>query len=187
MVWLHFSSSMVSCCWLRASTQQVLSSRPSANLGVPSAAAASAWRWAHGCEEMKREGKCDVSTLLRCWILACFESNKCSLFLQFPHELWFITDLMTPHLSRWKYLLASVLRFCDLVCCTFLLQQFIIVTYILAFIWLAVFAFSAIPVFFLFNMEQTCHTVNILSETTASINQHSWICMDARQYGALLV
>ncbi|KAG8008082.1 Myelin proteolipid protein, partial [Nibea albiflora] len=33
---------------------------------------------------------------------------------------------------------------------------FIIVTYILAFIWLAVFAFTAIPVFFLFNMEQTC-------------------------------
>lgn len=65
-------------------------------------------------------------------------------------------------------------------------QQFIIVTYILAFIWLAVFAFSAIPVFFLFNMEQTCHDINILAETTPSINQHGWICMDARQYGALL-
>ncbi|XP_007563175.1 proteolipid protein 1b isoform X1 [Poecilia latipinna] len=62
---------------------------------------------------------------------------------------------------------------------------FIIVTYILAFIWLAVFAFSAIPVFFLFNMEHTCHNINILAETTPSINQHSWICMDARQYGLL--
>uniref|UniRef100_A0A3Q0SD03 Proteolipid protein 1b n=1 Tax=Amphilophus citrinellus TaxID=61819 RepID=A0A3Q0SD03_AMPCI len=62
---------------------------------------------------------------------------------------------------------------------------FIIVTYILAFIWLAVFAFTAIPVFFLFNMEQTCHTINILSETTPIINQHGWICMDARQYGLL--
>ncbi|XP_044079625.1 proteolipid protein 1b isoform X1 [Siniperca chuatsi] len=62
---------------------------------------------------------------------------------------------------------------------------FIIVTYILAFIWLAVFAFTAIPVFFLFNMEQTCHNINILAETTPSINQHGWICMDARQYGLL--
>uniref|UniRef100_A0A8D3B0Y6 Proteolipid protein 1b n=1 Tax=Scophthalmus maximus TaxID=52904 RepID=A0A8D3B0Y6_SCOMX len=57
---------------------------------------------------------------------------------------------------------------------------FIIVTYILAFIWLVVFAFTAIPVFFLFNMEQTCHDINILAETTPSINQHGWICMDAR-------
>uniref|UniRef100_A0A8D3E799 Proteolipid protein 1b n=1 Tax=Scophthalmus maximus TaxID=52904 RepID=A0A8D3E799_SCOMX len=62
---------------------------------------------------------------------------------------------------------------------------FIIVTYILAFIWLVVFAFTAIPVFFLFNMEQTCHDINILAETTPSINQHGWICMDARQYGLL--
>ncbi|XP_063751800.1 proteolipid protein 1b isoform X1 [Eleginops maclovinus] len=62
---------------------------------------------------------------------------------------------------------------------------FIIVTYILAFIWLAVFAFTAIPVFFLFNMEQTCHNINLLAETTPSINQHGWICIDARQYGLL--
>uniref|UniRef100_H2URK8 Proteolipid protein 1b n=1 Tax=Takifugu rubripes TaxID=31033 RepID=H2URK8_TAKRU len=46
-------------------------------------------------------------------------------------------------------------------------------------------ALSAIPVFFLFNMEQTCHNINILAETTPSINQHGWICMDARQYGLL--
>ncbi|KAK7925580.1 hypothetical protein WMY93_007890 [Mugilogobius chulae] len=55
----------------------------------------------------------------------------------------------------------------------------------LAFIWLVVFAFSIIPLFFLFNMEQTCHNINILAETTPSINQHNWICMDARQYGLL--
>lgn len=74
----------------------------------------------------------------------------------------------------------------DLMYCTVLSAQFIIVTYILAFIWLAVFALAAIPVFFLFNMEQTCHNINLLVETTPSINQHSWICMDARQYGALV-
>lgn len=62
---------------------------------------------------------------------------------------------------------------------------FIVVTYILTFIWLVVFAFTIIPVFFLFNMEQTCHNINILAETTPSINQHNWICMDARQYGLL--
>lgn len=69
----------------------------------------------------------------------------------------------------------------------FIPQQFIIVTYILAFIWLAVFAFTTVPVLFLFNMEQTCHNINILAETTPSINQHGWICMDARQYGALFL
>ncbi|XP_031427261.1 proteolipid protein 1b isoform X1 [Clupea harengus] len=62
---------------------------------------------------------------------------------------------------------------------------FVIVTYILAVIWLAVFAVSAIPVYFFYNMEDTCHTINILSETTTSINQHAWVCMDARQYGLL--
>ncbi|XP_030637900.1 proteolipid protein 1b [Chanos chanos] len=62
---------------------------------------------------------------------------------------------------------------------------FIVVTYILAIIWLAVFAFTAIPVFFLYNMAETCHTINILSETTTSLTQHAWVCMDARQYGFL--
>lgn len=79
--------------------------------------------------------------------------------------------------------LKATFQWASKLCTVF--QQFIIVTYILAFVWLAVFAFSAIPVFFLFNMEQTCHNINILAETTPSINQHGWICMDARQYGAL--
>lgn len=78
-------------------------------------------------------------------------------------------------------------HFCDLTYCVLFFQQFIIVTYILAFIWLSVFAFAAIPVLFLFNMEQTCHNINMLAETTPSINQHGWICMDARQYGALFL
>lgn len=109
------------------------------------------------------------------WNVLCFS--------YFSSELWLIPGLKTPHSSHWNLspeflwpnaLLSSLL-------------QFIIVTYILAFIWLAVFAVTAIPVFFLFNMEQTCHNINILAETTPSINQHGWICMDARQYGALLL
>ncbi|XP_026853021.1 proteolipid protein 1b isoform X1 [Electrophorus electricus] len=70
-------------------------------------------------------------------------------------------------------------------CSRCLSLTFITMTYVFAVIWLVVFAFSTIPVFFLYNMEETCHTVNILSETTASINQHAWVCMDARQYGLL--
>ncbi|KAF4073458.1 hypothetical protein AMELA_G00259090 [Ameiurus melas] len=62
---------------------------------------------------------------------------------------------------------------------------FLIVTCALAVIWLVVFAFSVIPVYFLFNMAETCHTVHILSETTTSLNQHAWVCVDARQYGLL--
>ncbi|XP_053474332.1 proteolipid protein 1b isoform X3 [Ictalurus furcatus] len=62
---------------------------------------------------------------------------------------------------------------------------FLIVTCVLAVIWLVVFAFSVIPVYFLFNMAETCHTVHILSETTTSLNQHAWVCVDARQYGLL--
>lgn len=46
-VWRPFSSSTVSCCWLRVSTPQVQSSRPLASSGAPSVAAASAWRWGH--------------------------------------------------------------------------------------------------------------------------------------------
>lgn len=86
-------------------------------------------------------------------------------------------------------MIKCVFPFLVLFCfvCFFSPQQFIIVTYILALIWLAVFAFTAVPVLFLFNMEQTCHTINILAETTPSINQHGWICMDARQYGALFL
>ncbi|XP_056602863.1 proteolipid protein 1b isoform X2 [Triplophysa dalaica] len=60
----------------------------------------------------------------------------------------------------------------------------IVLTYVLAAIWLAIFGFTAIPVFFLYNMESSCHKVNILSETTL-FNQHSRVCIDARQYGFL--
>lgn len=53
-------------------------------------------------------------------------------------------------------------------------------TYILAVLWLLVFAFSALPVHFFYNMDATCHTIDVLTETPASINQ---LCVDARQYG----
>ncbi|XP_067263573.1 proteolipid protein 1b isoform X1 [Chanodichthys erythropterus] len=60
----------------------------------------------------------------------------------------------------------------------------IILTYILAVIWLIVFGFTAVPVLFFINMENACHKVNILSETTL-FNQQSRVCMDARMYGFL--
>lgn len=59
-------------------------------------------------------------------------------------------------------------------------MQFIVVTYVLAVLWLMVFAFAALPVYFFYNMSATCHTIDILTETPASINQ---LCVDARQYG----
>lgn len=58
--------------------------------------------------------------------------------------------------------------------------QFIVVTYLLAVLWLLVFALSALPVYFFYNMDATCHTIDVLTETPASINQ---LCVDARQYG----
>lgn len=61
-----------------------------------------------------------------------------------------------------------------------LLIQFIVMTYVLAILWMLVFAFSALPVYFLYNMDATCHTIDVLTETPASINQ---LCVDARQYG----
>nr|XP_029512470.1 myelin proteolipid protein-like [Oncorhynchus nerka] len=60
--------------------------------------------------------------------------------------------------------------------------QFILITYLLAVVWLLVFAFSALPVYFFYNMDATCHTITVLTETPASINQ---LCIDARQYGLL--
>ena len=54
------------------------------------------------------------------------------------------------------------------------------VTYGLAVLWLLVFAFSALPVYFFYNMDATCYTIEVLTETPASINQ---LCVDARQYG----
>lgn len=59
-------------------------------------------------------------------------------------------------------------------------MQFIVVTYGLAALWMLVFALSALPVYFLYNMTSTCHTIDVLTETPASINQ---LCVDARQYG----
>lgn len=64
--------------------------------------------------------------------------------------------------------------------CADVYSQFIVITYFLAVIWLLVFAFSAIPVYFFFNMAATCRTIDFLSETPSSINQ---LCMDARQFG----
>lgn len=59
-------------------------------------------------------------------------------------------------------------------------MQFIVMTYGLAALWMLVFALSALPVYFLYNMTSTCNTVDVLTETPASINQ---LCVDARQYG----
>ncbi|XP_063046351.1 proteolipid protein 1a isoform X2 [Engraulis encrasicolus] len=61
-------------------------------------------------------------------------------------------------------------------------STFIAITYILAVIWLLVFALSALPVYFFYNMHSTCHTIDVLTETPTSINQ---LCIDARQYGLL--
>lgn len=59
-------------------------------------------------------------------------------------------------------------------------MQFIVLTYALAALWMLVFALSALPVYFLYNTSSTCHTIDVLTETPASINQ---LCVDARQYG----
>lgn len=59
-------------------------------------------------------------------------------------------------------------------------MQFIVMTYGLAALWMLVFALSALPVYFLYNMTSTCNTIDVLTETPASINQ---LCVDARQYG----
>lgn len=60
--------------------------------------------------------------------------------------------------------------------------QFIVTTYVLAMLWMLVFALSTLPVYFLYNMDATCHTIDLLTETPASINQ---LCVDARQYGTM--
>ncbi|XP_028671885.1 proteolipid protein 1a [Erpetoichthys calabaricus] len=59
---------------------------------------------------------------------------------------------------------------------------FIVLTYVIAVIWLFVFACSALPVYILHNMSTTCQTITLLSETSSGLNQ---LCMDARQYGVL--
>ncbi|XP_036403844.1 proteolipid protein 1a isoform X1 [Megalops cyprinoides] len=73
-------------------------------------------------------------------------------------------------------------EFRSTVCGRCLSTTFIVVTYVLAVIWLLVFAVSALPVYFFYNMATTCHTIDALSETATSINQ---LCIDARQYGLL--
>lgn len=75
--------------------------------------------------------------------------------------------------------LGAISRF---TCMLVSLVQLIILTYILAVIWLVVFGFTAVPVLFFINMKSSCHKVNILSETTL-FNQQSRVCMDPRMYG----
>ncbi|KAL6479994.1 hypothetical protein MHYP_G00110270 [Metynnis hypsauchen] len=73
-------------------------------------------------------------------------------------------------------------EFRSTVCGRCLSTTFIVITYFLAVVWLLVFALSALPVYFFYNMATTCRTIDVLSETPSSINQ---LCVDARQYGLL--
>ncbi|XP_023667287.1 proteolipid protein DM alpha-like isoform X1 [Paramormyrops kingsleyae] len=73
-------------------------------------------------------------------------------------------------------------EFRSTVCGRCLGTTFIAVTYALAVLWLVVYAFSALPVFFFYNMASTCHIIDELSDSTSNINQ---LCIDARQYGLL--
>jgi hypothetical protein len=60
------------------------------------------------------------------------------------------------------------------------LPQFMFLTYILALIFLAIFGFTAIPVFLFFNMWTTC---SAMKSPLANITAPDSICMDVRQYG----
>ncbi|XP_011609072.1 proteolipid protein 1a isoform X2 [Takifugu rubripes] len=73
-------------------------------------------------------------------------------------------------------------EFRSTMCGRCLSSSFIVMTYGLAALWMLVFALSALPVYFLYNMTSTCNTIDVLTETPASINQ---LCVDARQYGLL--
>ncbi|XP_041111632.1 proteolipid protein 1a isoform X2 [Polyodon spathula] len=73
-------------------------------------------------------------------------------------------------------------NFRSTLCGRCLSTMFIAVTYLLAVIWLLVFAFAALPVYIFYNMSSTCQTITILSETSSGLNQ---LCVDARQYGVL--
>ncbi|CAL8388676.1 unnamed protein product [Boreogadus saida] len=55
-------------------------------------------------------------------------------------------------------------------------------TYILALIFLAIFGFTAIPVFLFFNMWTTC---SAMKSPLANITAPDSICMDVRQYGII--
>ncbi|MGH0137729.1 UNVERIFIED_CONTAM: hypothetical protein FKN15_018111 [Acipenser sinensis] len=73
-------------------------------------------------------------------------------------------------------------NFRSTLCGRCLSTTFIAVTYLLAVIWLLVFACAALPVYIFYNMSSTCQTITILSETSSGLNQ---LCVDARQYGVL--
>nr|XP_046152033.1 myelin proteolipid protein-like isoform X1 [Oncorhynchus gorbuscha] len=74
-------------------------------------------------------------------------------------------------------------EFRSTLCGRCLSSMFILITYLLVVVWLLVLAFSALPVYFFYNMDTTCHTITVLTEETpTSINQ---LCIDARQYGLL--
>ncbi|XP_061691539.1 myelin proteolipid protein-like isoform X1 [Syngnathoides biaculeatus] len=73
-------------------------------------------------------------------------------------------------------------EFRSTMCGRCLSSTFIAMTYVLSLLWLLVFALSTLPVYFFYNMGATCHTIDVLTETPASINQ---LCVDARQYGLL--
>ncbi|XP_068181307.1 proteolipid protein 1a isoform X1 [Antennarius striatus] len=73
-------------------------------------------------------------------------------------------------------------EFRSTMCGRCLSSSFIVMTYLLAALWMLVFAFSALPVYFFYNMDATCQTIDVLTETPTSINQ---LCVDARQFGLL--
>lgn len=58
--------------------------------------------------------------------------------------------------------------------------QFMFLTYILALAFLAIFGFTAIPVFLFFNMWNTCAA---MKSPDANITSPDSICVDVRQYG----
>lgn len=73
-------------------------------------------------------------------------------------------------------------EFRSTMCGRCLSSMFILVTYFLSLVWLLMFSLSVLPVYFFYNMDATCHHIDVLTETPASINQ---LCIDARQYGLL--
>ncbi|KAJ8015001.1 hypothetical protein DPEC_G00021610 [Dallia pectoralis] len=73
-------------------------------------------------------------------------------------------------------------EFRSTMCGRCLSSTFILITYLLVMVWLLVFALSALPIYFFYNMDTTCQTIDLLTETPSSINQ---LCIDPRQYGLL--
>lgn len=60
------------------------------------------------------------------------------------------------------------------------LLQFMFLTYILALTFIAIFVFTAVPVFLFFNMWTTCAAMR---SPDANITSPDSICVDVRQYG----